>query len=73
MGVINKQTRIKALDRQKLLHNLHCKSCVNRNVKNNTKYCAGCAIWDEFQQLGRVLNRTVRERAIWDYDEEEVS
>lgn len=73
MGVVNKYQRRKVLDRQKLLYNLHCKWCPMNKKKTSTKWCDGCAIYDEFKTLGEVLDKTMRERAIWDYDEEEVS
>ncbi|NLY79016.1 MAG: hypothetical protein GX072_03665 [Lysinibacillus sp.] len=64
MGVINtnENKRLKALDRQKMLYNLHCNYCVNKNVRTNTKYCPGCAIWDEFKEIGKVLDKTIAER-----------
>lgn len=73
MGIVNKRERLKVLDRQKLLYNLHCKGCPTNKTKTSTKWCDGCAIYDELKELGEVLDKTVRERAIWDYDEEEVS
>lgn len=73
MGVINKYQRRKVLDRQKLLYNLHCRGCPVNNKKTSTKWCDGCAIYGELKGLGKVLDRTVRERAIWEYDDEEVS
>lgn len=62
MGVINKLARLKALDRQKLLWSLHCMECVNKSEKSNAKWCTGCLIYEEFQQIGKVLNQTVKER-----------
>lgn len=62
MGIVNKEQRMAALRRQELLYELHCKYCINRNTKSNTKYCPGCAIWDEFQDIGKVLNGTITER-----------
>lgn len=62
MGIVNKQQRMAALRRQELLYNLHCNYCVNKNVRTNTKYCPGCAIWDEFLKIGKVLDKTIAER-----------
>ena len=62
MAVVDANARLKALDRQKLLYKLHCKHCINWNERNNVKYCPGCAIWDEFQKIGEVLDKTITER-----------
>lgn len=62
MAVINKEVRLTALKRQKMLYELHCKHCINRNERNNVKYCPGCAIWDEFLKAGKVLDKTIAER-----------
>jgi len=62
MTVINNEARLTALKRQKMLYELHCKHCINRNERNNVKYCPGCAIWDEFQKIGEVLDNTISDR-----------
>lgn len=73
MGVVNKHERLKALNRQKLLVSLHCSECINKDERSHIKWCDGCAIYDEFQKLGKVLDKTVRERAVWDYDKGDAS
>ena len=62
MGVVNKHTRLKALERQELLHKVHCMYCENRNPKSSPVACDGCAIYDQLLNIGKVLNGTVRER-----------
>ena len=62
MAVVDVNARLKALDRQKLLYNLHCKNCGNYNERNSPKWCPGCAIWDEFLEIGKVLDKTIAER-----------
>lgn len=62
MAVVDANARLKALDRQKLLYNLHCKNCENYNERNSLKWCPGCAIWDEFLEIGEVLDNTISER-----------
>ncbi len=62
MAVVDANARLKALDRQKLLYNLHCKNCENYNERNSLKWCPGCAIWDEFQKIGEVLDSTISEK-----------
>jgi len=62
MAVINKEVRLTALKRQKMLYDLHCRNCVNFNSHIQTKWCPGCAIWDEFQKIGEVLDNTISEK-----------
>jgi hypothetical protein len=64
MGVIDMPRRLKACKRQKMLFAIHCKECINKNAKNDVKVCTGCAIYDEFRQIGKVLNETVRGRVV---------
>lgn len=62
MGIVNKEQRMATLRRQEMLYQIHCKSCVNRNEKSSVKWCDGCAIYEEFKKIGRILDDTVRER-----------
>lgn len=73
MGIVNIRERLVALDRQKLLFENRCAGCpyrIKAGRRAIAKECKTCLVYNEFLEIGEVLNKTVRERAIWEYDDE---
>lgn len=61
MAVLNKPLRKEVLRKQKIMYEIHCKSCVNKKEKSNT-WCEGCNIYEKFLEIGKVLDSTLAPR-----------